>query len=327
MKKYLSIVCLLVSSTALASPGRNANDDLGFFVRIRGNQARAVIHRADAPYRSDIGTTNFSEECRIGNGRTFPDILCVLEVNEDDLHYGRINLEYQIPGTCSFARINPYSFYAYEAGQGPATSTREILDTGEIVDGVNSRAGVPYCAYDHTSENGPNCCVGTYQEQTLEHFADGSSVHTQTKRSWGGKVANCLSGPAMQTQAKNAYGFPQASINYISGSGILDTLPLDFTQNYRSNVFWANFYQPSDHSFGLPPGLRKPNISSGLSFLPQDTYEFSCVDGGRELKQRIRILVREWNGPIVEGGTPNLGGSSLYKDWKDFGESFPGAEL
>jgi hypothetical protein len=79
-------------------------------------------------------------------------------------------------------------------------------------------------------------------------------------------------------------------------------------------------------------------VDSTLQITPSDTYEFQCLDTAKEIKNRIRLMIREWNtdADFVEGGDPDAGGAegsfpaepnNDYLDWNDFGDTYPASNL
>ncbi|MGZ3695724.1 MAG: hypothetical protein ACXWQO_16615 [Bdellovibrionota bacterium] len=174
----------------------------------------------------------------------------------------------------------------------------------------------------------------------------GSSVAV-TKESWGGKAGNCVAGVGSQFTRELLTGIPMTTVQYVNGTGvnesIVGTSPLNSTFNsflMASNVWTANFYKPSQHTGGMPISMQQPaGITSGSTFyLPADTYEFRCLDTAQEIKQRIRLFIREWNeeGQLAEGGDPDTTGTEPNfptfpindrSDWFDFGNNYPAGML
>ena len=140
---------------------------------------------------------------------------------------------------------------------------------------------------------------------------------------------------------KNAKGLPKPIMMNVRGKGLNDVFSVrraaspEFPgKELNSNVFAANFYQPSEHRHYKPAALLADK--SGI-YRPQDTYQWECLDGSGTVKSRIRLMVREWNtGPVQEGSDPDQNGSNPEFpdirlndkwDWSDFGDEFPGENL
>ena len=335
--------------------GTTPTETAGFFVKLSNTDAVSYTHKADVSYGSDAGTTNWDTECRIdvGTAKSAADLFCITEMEELDLYFTKLKVQYHLPASmCSYVRLRPYYFYAFEPGTGPTTVSYEVYSDGTIVDHLNSVGGSPYCKYNYTGQyaGAPNCCIGNYSQTVVTYASDGSSSPEVSAGSWGGLQSACLSGPAMDTQEKTTNGFPRVTTTYIEGTGINTTYDITAnrssmisTRRIISNVRTANFYKPSEHTGGIPIGMQAPSAVSG-STATQDTYDFECLDRAGELNARIRLMIREWNTDtdvngddnFVEGGDPDLEGDEVnfpgmvsndHYDWKDFGDNYPSSDL
>lgn len=331
------------NTTTTPDPGTVVNS-LGFFLNITNTTFTSILHEADNTYGSTVGTTNFTTDCKISDdgNAVGTDLFCVAEVQELDLYFNTLTLQYHVPSNmCTYFRLSPYYFYSYEPGSGPSQASHDVLANGTIVDNLNTVNGEPYCNYDYRSASGPNCCIGSYTDVTVTYASDGSFVRSQSTKSWGGAVSNCLQGPAMTTQVKSTNGFPRATVYYVSGTGINDIYTMTHSlSQISSNVYTANFYNLSDNSGSKPISLQAPAAvsDSALQIAPNDTYDFQCLDKAREIKSRIRLMIREWNtadefheggNPDETGTEPNFPGQSSndHLDWKDFGNTYPASNL
>lgn len=338
-------------STTPVSGGEVVNS-AGFFIAGTGSPTTNIVaymHQADAPYGSDVSTTNFSSSCKVDYGSADGnDLFCIAEVNELDLYFNNFQLQYHVPSNmCTYFRIKPYWFYAFEPGNGPTSASHEVLETGAIRDVTNTSAGTPVCQYDYTTSGGPNCCFGTYTHLITTYSSTGFTQNS-TVKTWTGKAGNCATGPALNLSGfstEASTGLPLDNIYDVQSSGLNDSLSITAPINaifngnkMNQNLFTANFYNPSDHTGGLPITMQEqPGITSTLSkFIPQDTYEFQCLDAAEDLKQRIRLMIREWNTvdqlATGEGADPDVTGfepgfaSQPYNDrgdWKDFTDFYP----
>jgi hypothetical protein len=340
-------------------------DSLGFFVKLTSDTANITLHRSDSVYASATGpfTGNFSGACKVDKGSIAPDndILCIAEVEELDLYFSKLTLQYHVPRSmCRFLKQNPYHFWVMQPGVGPAVVSNSVLADGTIVDGPYTSGGlVKKCAYDY-SPGGPNCCAGTYQRIVTTYNASGPPTTTNTDADWGGTPGDCLSGPATITQDKTKEGIPKANIYYIENTGLNRTYSVGaaIDQNFndyavKSNLWAANFYKPSEHPSSTGPGSMPPvypqNRPSAMRapatypYIPSDTYEYACFNGAEELQYRIRLMIREWNqNPITEncesipGANCPDSGENTYEpgdpsmpindrlDWRDVGNIYPG---
>jgi hypothetical protein len=162
-----------------------------------------------------------------------------------------------------------------------------VLNSGASINGVS---GAATCDYDFSASGGPNCCSGSY---TLYNEIVG-----QTSRpagsivNWGGRTANCLAGPAMETQQKSESGFPQGSLFDVADTGknavysVAASSPIDGKSVRQANYTRITLTGDSDG----PIGMQKFG-----GYRPTRHYEFICYDSAQEQKAKIRVQVREWN--------------------------------
>lgn len=321
-------------------PGQVIDAD-GFYVKAINQYSDSALHIADGRYGKDIGTKNFSAPCRVplGVSGKAADLFCVLELEELDLYFNTISLQIHVPTTaCSYLRFKSYDFLSESAGKGPETVVTEILADGSIRDVENSLNGRSVCPHDHTATGGSNCCTGTYDHKVIAYASDGSYRQITSAQNWGGKISSCISGPGnTYDRRKDNDGFQIPELWKTAGFGINTTYNIGPIQQggghgrLLSNLFAANFYNPSDHG-GKPLALRKAG-----NYQPQDTYQWDCLDGAGSIKARIRLMIRDWNSnSIQEDGNPDETGQdgdfpgadvNDHEDWKDIGNTFPGPRL
>lgn len=326
------------------------SETAGFFLKLTSTTANVTLHRTlvSEPYadsvtnvRSDVGTTNWTDECRIASTAAdgTRDVLCIAEIEELDMYFSEFTLQYHVPPSmCSYVSFIPYHFYAYEPGEGPANVSWAVSNTGVISAEVNSDNGVPVCEYDYRESDGPNCCLGTFTTSVTTEQADGSFVNVVTPDlEWNGEVSACLSGPAMSAawaDYRSTNGLPLSRLEYVEGVGFNNTFTIDAAiktdiaeRRFTSNVWAANFYNPTDHttSPGLvpttipatdsrrPAPLKIPQSVAPINrFFPQDSYMVTCYDRAQDIQSRIRLMIREWNeeANYVDGGDPDVSGSN-----------------
>jgi len=354
-------------------PEAPASEVAGMFVKMTSKTGQPTLHRADVQYvdgggnRNTAGTGNFSTECRIQSTATGDDrdLFCIAEVEELDLYFSQFTMQFHVPPSmCSYIAVMPYHFYAFEPGNGPTLTSHQEYANGTIVDVTDTLDGVPQCTYDYSMGDGtgPNCCLGEYTRVVTRFDADGvPTTDITTGVSWGGKLANCLAGPAM-TNMWNGYrstetNLPKYRVESVSGVGFNSSITLPAAINSRaggitvsSSVFAANFYNPLQHVGGpgsvpagedirRPVALRLPANVTATNYFPQDSYILDCLDRAEEVSARIRVMIREWNtAPIVQGGDPDFDdgsgdpgfpGEPLNDrlDWLDFGATYPGYNI
>jgi hypothetical protein len=345
-------------------PTEDPNDQAGFFLKVTSDSATVTLHRSDTAYGGDPGTGNFSTECRIEEGTSLAadkDILCIAEVEELDLFFSELKIQYHFPPSmCSYAKFLPYHFYAYEPGNGETNLTVTFDVDGSVIAnsaGVDPATGEPTCAYDYSADGGtgPNCCVGSYTLTTTQKNTPDPDTISISSGDWGGKASSCLTGPALSESYSDHIsvdGYPLTSVTYVEGKGLNDTFTIPATIKATfggylmdNNFYAANFYKVSDHSAQSPGvlpadrplAMRNPaNLT--ISYLPSDTYKFECHNRAEEIQYRIRLMIREWNThPIAQGGDPDVtvgndpdfpdGPINDRGDWFDLGNAYPGASL
>jgi hypothetical protein len=339
--------------------GGEVVDSAGFFIKVV-DQGSVVLtknlHKTAKAFGANLTfpetdlTTELTSECKVETGTTgaAADITCILEIEELDLYFNPIALQIHVPSSmCNYVRERPYSFYAYEPGQGPDTTSHQILADGTIVDVTNTLNGEPVCQFDYTEEGGPNCCVGSFQQIVTDFTSDPADTNV-TLAEWGGTVAACLTGPAMVTQSKSPQGAPLSTTTYVEGTGINKTYTIPAAraqtlaqQGVSSNVWAASFYNPGEHGGALtskPAPLRtvQPSVPAALQIAPFDHYEVQCLDRAEDLNARIRLMVRDWNIETISGTTDadqggtdpgfpdaNLNDRLDWFDFEDLGISYP----
>src|SRR5690606_37820544 len=153
----------------------------------------------------------------------------IVEVEELDLYFHGLQLQYNIPSTmCTYLIRVPYYYYGLEPGVGPTTVQVDTDSAGAVGidtnnDGTVDSAADTICDYDYSAAGGPNCCTGTYFKVARTWDADaGVYTASSSQNEWGGAWSNCLDGPAMDTQSLNTGGYPTFPIAYVAGTGIND---------------------------------------------------------------------------------------------------------
>ncbi len=284
------------------------------------NSSTAVAYGSGSFIPTDIDTSDVSTECKISDGASYTDMICVMEIEELDLFFSDITLQIHVPSDmCSYLKQTPYSFYAFEPGNGPTVVSWEVLTDGSITDETNASNTVPQCLYDTTLNDGigADCCLGSYTQTIFTQQADGTFTSAPTTHDWTGKASNCLDGPAMNSQTKDSKGFPTSDMFFVEGTGknFTYTIPhaMDRTignSAYTSNLYAANFYKKSEHDTNRPRAMRLPTqvTTSTEKFTPNDAYTWSCLDRAEEVEHVIRLFIREWDeDPIAANGDPDSG--------------------
>ncbi len=285
------------------------------------------------------GDTDWTQACSVPVGdfnSSAADIVCLVEAHELDLYARGLTLKMSVPaGLCDYALEVPYTYFSRLAGMGPAgpfayTSTD------------------PVCAFDYTSGGGPNCCEGNFS------ISAGTATQPARTGKYTGKVSNCLSGPNIAEFDKDSIGRPMSKLYTESTSGLAVsrkmTPPIESGLN--SNVWIANYFNPAQHThlstysptIDLLGGTNAPiafdpAVTATADVVTANPFQtYICYDRNREIKARIRVMVREWNmiSELKQGGNPDTAGASGsdpindFFDWRDFETigpiRFPGAD-
>ncbi len=175
------------------------------------------------------------------------------------------------------------------------------------------------CAY--VSSDSTNCCVGDYTLTTTNITIDASGAATSTTSSnpqvWGDNVKACLGGAGKTNwDIFNGAGIPVPKLLEIREGDLYPytvTAPRFTTTAAPSNIPIANFYtvtspavsSPHYHTgYGamsgsnsvLPYYIDPISDRSGNAILKSNPYyEYSCLNNAYEIKNRIRVYVREWD--------------------------------
>ncbi len=253
-------------------------------------------------YVSHKGNSTMGTKCVAVAGE---QITCYIEAQELDLYVQGIGIQYNIPPSmCSYFVHVPYHYFQRPAGRGNLTAQLDTDSTNNTGldsnnDGIIDTAyKTPPCAFNYVDE-GKNCCGGTYTltsrswDTTLLSY----KVATTNNVPWGGNPANCLSGPAMQTQAKDNYGRPRMSIVYVGGTGLNEVYSVagPVTLGKSQNVHAANFYDSADFSGSAGKPVAFTTVSDGIrSYTTSPVYDFYCLDTSQEIIAEIQLYVRSW---------------------------------
>ncbi|MBN2526784.1 MAG: hypothetical protein JXR76_10340 [Deltaproteobacteria bacterium] len=245
----------------------------------------------DVSYPVRLRLHNTADHPCIAGGDYPPDALCIMEINELDLYV--LGLVYDIfaPfGMCEFIWYGSYMFENWQVGNGPTevSWTLDASDTDNpIKDEVNSQGGVPYCPFDYSKEDGPNCCLGKY----VQTVVNGQTGEVMTREGdWGGNAVDCYAGAAFIDREAlfSEDGWPLSRYIYTDRQAIVKRVEYEgLSAKWHSNVLLANYYNPADHANDMPVAFK--------GFASNPYYEFACLDDAEEIVARIRLVVQEWN--------------------------------
>jgi hypothetical protein len=247
-------------------------------------------------YLHEQSSSYGSANCQVAAGSATNDIYCYLDVNELDLIFNGVSLDFNAPvGMCSYTSLKPYAFYFLPAGYFSPPAITIAKDTSGAVTGVTFTSGgaavpaagatavainaggtAPVCPFDYTEAGGPNCCEGNYTVTvTQAAVAPAPPTTTTVDGKFGGKVSNCIVGPGKDFR-QSANGYPVEEISRTSLNGgnelVQVTSPLKKSNldgsPYSGNIYPANYFNPTSFGFvGVPtwpvPKANWPRAISG----------------------------------------------------------------
>jgi hypothetical protein len=311
----------------------------------------AVDTKTTYPFYSSV-LNSHGTSCKITSGTTpAQDMYCVIEAPELALYHGGVQLNINTPaGMCAYTKVVPYWFYNYEVGFGPASIQLESntiedaaptfrcgADGGGLgscdgtFDEVTFKASTnlpePVCKYDKTSQDGENCCFGSYNLTVTENITVSgvltTTVTTQTVN-WGGDKdkSACIGGQGKSDwKSYSKTGLPVAEVYETRTSSkplrYVVTAPIKTVANH-SNIPLVNYFSEATtldpvaavnqhaHTGFAPFAALTSNLPyyvepitdrNGTRITPSGSpyYEVQCLNDAHETLHRIRMLVREWD--------------------------------
>ncbi|MFT5686674.1 MAG: hypothetical protein ACI8RZ_007630 [Myxococcota bacterium] len=274
---------------------------------------------------------NWTSDCSVetdGSLDDYQEMTCYIEIEELDLYASSFQFGIEASG-CDYVAWSHYMYEAWRVGIGATEVSYEIDKDGNIIDGVSTEDGVPYCPFNYNFWNSdhPNCCTGSY-DLTITDSGEGKTVSYEDL-SWGNKPWACYSGAAFIDPDANLGddGWPLGHIvltnqAYYSKDIIFDAL----AERFYTNVNLSNHYEPADHDGAAPAGIT--------GIYAQPNYVIQCLDHAEEELARIEFVVREWNTEaefaLEETGDPDAEGSepvsdSPLNDRLDWADATPGS--
>lgn len=282
------------------------------------------------------GDTDWTQSCSVTNAQLSTpagDILCLVESHELDLFANGVIFSFAYPpGFCDYVEESPYYYFKSKPGVVANSVAYSTID--------------PVCPYDYSANGGlgPNCCVGSWD------MSAGATPATQPARSgkYTGFISNCYSSSELSDFPVGTNGVPPNKLaSRADLGGSVNRIIKGFYANnssypFTSNVRIANYFRPSDHSHAtsnpllLTTGIATAPIAfdSQMGFPTNPYYQYTCYDTDKEIKARIRVMVRKWNtlAELHQGGNPNISGTTPNGDplndfygWRDFSDvTIPG---
>lgn len=240
-------VCSLALPPPSVLPGTSnglMNDGGYFYVGI--DTAKGAIGHVHAD-------TGFSTPCGISKDSVAnEDITCIIEMPEGDIYGQNVEIKLNAPPgeMCRYIQTEPYWFYNYEVGEGPAVMIVSVDNTvnasnditastytcsfdgvimpcdshPEIVPVLNPTNQKYNCVYNHTLSSGPNCCFGEKNITTTTTTNGIEPVVTTSTTTWGGNYETCIGGPGRTNWPKYySDGKPARTISFVEPSGFKTT--------------------------------------------------------------------------------------------------------
>ncbi|MBC7539204.1 MAG: putative Ig domain-containing protein [Bacteriovorax sp.] len=250
---------------------------------------------------------NFATGVPVNSGAL--DVRCFLDGEEADLHFNKLKLIATAgSGVCEYIQIYPYSFWQYAPTQ-TGNNTPYAYTTGCA---APTAAPTPnMCAGNYTSVAGPNCDEGSYLVTTHTWSMDTSAtpactVDTQSVATMacGGKKANCLKGPIRDILSDAQIQAGARSLVYTASSGAVLTSTftapsdvLDLTNLRVANGTVNNKCLTTNADADTWTSTQAALLASDNPFAGGSNpyYVMNCLDAAKDIKARIRIVVRDWN--------------------------------
>ena len=283
--------------------------------------------------------SSFGTECSIAYGSSNKTLNCDLRIAELDLYAQPLKLQFNVPtGMCQYLYRIPFVFYNrvpyYYGANVPlmidlSTNTCSVNGAAGVFTvatktcysstyGITlSSSGAPTSDYDYSGISGPNCAEGSYISTAI----DATGTVTSTKGSFGGAVANCISGPTKKliTNWPSNVGYASGVLSEVSSSGLNDRWdmksPLE-ALGTRSNRVIANGF---NYQGTFRSGANIHTVgSTGLPTPMIVPYRWDCLDTAFEIKYRINLYIHEFNtvSELTKWSTTSgtTGGSSANPD-------------
>jgi hypothetical protein len=310
------------------------------------------------------------------------DILCWLDVEENDLFFHGINFGlYVKPGICDYVGFAPYYYWQWQPGNSRPVPPDDSKPGIVVEEGVaqcfhNNSRGYTSCYYDYTSLNGPNCDQGSYTLRTWAQNEEGICSWEDVVKPCEGQWKNCYAGPGA-TGEFLVQGVPSEKIVPSLVQGFDNRRqPWSFDAPYmsaqKSNLNLVNYlkmcvdenHQYTYKTYSSTGGSLYAYRNSGIDVMwmgpdhvmttqpllaygtdhvvdplrdSNPYYAFTCYDRAKDVKARIRVIVREWdrkflpNDAALTKGNPDSGkvdplmdvagsegSESDLGDWNDF---------
>jgi hypothetical protein len=292
-----------------------------------------------------VGDTQINRKCRVnaedllrGSSKAL-DIRCFLDGQEEDIYLKKIKFNaLSGPGVCEYVQYAPYYFQQYSALQTTTAGTSSKYPAVLTVHtgcGNETPPTANVCESNYTADGGPNCDEGAIQYNEVLMSANPttgvcniSATTVPRTVNCGGKAQNCFAGPITDVLSLDQIGKGLRSIisNSFNGLDYTWTLSapgdtLDFTNIRVANgtinnrcsmatdvgdvVAWKTAMTSVNGTIS-PLGMKGLKASRPSS---NPYYEFNCLNAAKEIKARIRVIVRDWDKSFkINEGIDNYNG-------------------
>lgn len=305
------------------------------------------------------------------------DIRCLLEAEEKDLYNIKLQLQTAAgAGVCQFINVAPFSYYRYPPYQTDSTTTKYVV-AGCAKQGDATGLGAPFmanipasattftptaemCDGNYTSIStttpGPNCDAGSFEVITFTGVdSDGNGVCDQYTQSTaatvncGGRKQACLDGPVRDLLEETKVNEGYMSLDYETSNGATANVSFasPIEKGLRTNLRAANGTRNTACTSSKAHANEWMKLAKNFSATSHPFgdanpfYTFNCLDSAKDIKARIRVVVRDWNRafkinsdidldpayPAVTAPVSTMDASGLdpefledynnYKDWDD----------
>ncbi len=272
------------------------------------------------------GKNMHSRECKINasdilENQGLLDVRCFLDAEEEELHNTALKFASSAgAGVCEFIQVEPYNFYQWSPVKTPA-STRIVTTTGCATSSNIPAPDQPYwisttpttdniCLSNYTAAGGPNCDEGNflsvvYSGSDADNNGTCETIIVSESKviNCAGKASACLNGPVTDILTPQQIEQGYRSLIYSTSNGAViktDLKSPDSKLNYSNmrvaNSTIANNCSMTNSDADIWESLARANANTSSPMgRSQPFYTFNCLDGAKDIKARIRLVVRDWN--------------------------------
>lgn len=242
------------------------------------------------------------------------DVRCFIDAEEQDLYFNKLKLASSSgAGACEYIQIYPYSFWQFSpitssAANLPASSKPYIYKTG--CQSTQTPTSAALCLGNYETVGGPNCDEGSVNIQEETYAIDSGtglctlSTTTTSILSCAGKKTNCLQGPVRDvlTDAQIKAGWRSLLYSSSAGTTVNSSFSAPFDSLDLTNIRAANgtvnnkclsTNNDADAWASYMNGKSATDNPFGNGANPY--YIVNCLNAAKDIKARIRIVVRDWN--------------------------------